>query len=782
MDPPSSQLIAELSRLGIYRPRDLKRCRSRVRRLARDLPTFDSVWIDALVQIRRLTPFQARTLESAGAEALILGPFLLCERVEGNARFETYRAVHRETGRSILLTRIQITSSTPERSLERFRAFLDQSAGITTPALSIAMGCTADEGTVSVASRWVAGPTLRELLLRRGRFPPEVVAGVALQICEALGLLAARGLAHGDLRLDTVRITPDGQCVLLHTGLLSSLTDGPSIHVGLPAGCYDTVAPERIDSGRPASAASDAYALGCVLWELLAGRPPFPHGDPLAKLAAHQTRSVPNLDSYAPDAPQSLKLLVSSLTARDPIERPTDFRRIAAKLGRHRSARRRVSRFLETFKSSARSNAASHRRRRRTAPATIVAALLLGVVSIALLDAGARSEILAIAGNAPQRLRQEVSALLAPHSESSTADDQTVETSLLPFPDDTVDGTIELQSPGPYAVEEVAAVGSLTIRAAPGVRPVVIVQDAPMRVWAESLVIEGVTFVAAVEDGSSIGSAQSPPAAILEIVAERFATKDCSFHCDHAPVKEATIRWTPLEDSPATERQIVLMQTVFTGPATSLKVSSLPSAIRADNVLKSGDGALLDVAADARQRGREWRIVLQHTTLRRATSLVRWSGAGSRVVPAPVEISLTECVLDLPASEASLFEFGQTPTTPAWQQLVRVTGRASLVRPGTPMACVAGGVDAGPRPIPADRVAIEGLLTSDFEFSGPPDGNPVNHTLTGYHGYGHSEQPPGADARLLPSISPDAYNSMQTSARAPDREALHDTRLPPAEK
>ncbi|REJ88861.1 MAG: hypothetical protein DWQ29_08145, partial [Planctomycetota bacterium] len=52
VDPPSSQLIAALSRLGVYRPRDLKRCRGRVRRLARDLPTFDSVWIDALVQIR----------------------------------------------------------------------------------------------------------------------------------------------------------------------------------------------------------------------------------------------------------------------------------------------------------------------------------------------------------------------------------------------------------------------------------------------------------------------------------------------------------------------------------------------------------------------------------------------------------------------------------------------------------------------------------------------------------------------------------------------------------
>ncbi|REJ86901.1 MAG: hypothetical protein DWQ29_09830, partial [Planctomycetota bacterium] len=733
----------------------------------RDLPTFDSVWIDALVQIRRLTPYQAKRLESDGPEALLLGPFRICERVDGNARFETYRAVNRETGRPILLTRFELEPSFLQRGLDRFRTYLDQSRGLSSPSLCIAFGCAADGETVSAASRWVEGPTLRELLLRRGRFPPEVVSAVGRQICEALATLQTRELPHGDLRLETVRLAPEGECVLLHAGLLASLAEGPSIHVGLPFGCYDTVAPELIDSHRPASAASDAYALGCVLWELLAGRPPFPHGDPLAKLAAHQTRSVPDLENYAPDAPSRLRALVSSLTARNPEDRPTDFRRIAVELGRRRTARRRLASFLGTFKTAARARNASNRRGRNTARAAITATMLLALVSVMLLDAGARSEMLAIAGRAPEQFKREISALLTRDDPSASDEEESVEAALLPFPVEIVDGTIELDSAGPYAAAEIAAVGPLTIRAGAGLRPVIVIRDAPLRVWAESLILEGVTLRTDDAETSPQPTPRNDSRVLLKVDAERFATKACTFHNGRKDVAGVAIQWRPLEGSSATGRQIVLVETVFTGSATSVHVLSLPSTFRANNVLKCGAVAFLEVSSDSRTTGREWRMGLDHVTLRDATSLVRWSAASADDVPAPVELSLEECVLDLPAGAAAIVEFAKPPSSSLWQQLVRVTGRASLVRPGTVIARVADAKGEAAQPLPSDGLAIEGLLSSEFEFSGPPLGDPRDSIVTGYHGYGLSEQPPGADARSLPSVSIDAYNSRQTSAIDP---------------
>ena len=62
-EPPTEELRGRLLTLNLCSPRDWRRCRPIVRRLARDLPTFDSVWLDALVQLGRLTPFQARRLE-----------------------------------------------------------------------------------------------------------------------------------------------------------------------------------------------------------------------------------------------------------------------------------------------------------------------------------------------------------------------------------------------------------------------------------------------------------------------------------------------------------------------------------------------------------------------------------------------------------------------------------------------------------------------------------------------------------------------------------------------
>ncbi len=96
IEPPSKQLLDTLLNLKLCTRRDLFRCRGRVRRLARDLPAFDFVWIDSLLYARKLTPFQARLLEASAYEQLCAGPCVLINQLGKGKRSSTYLARQRD--------------------------------------------------------------------------------------------------------------------------------------------------------------------------------------------------------------------------------------------------------------------------------------------------------------------------------------------------------------------------------------------------------------------------------------------------------------------------------------------------------------------------------------------------------------------------------------------------------------------------------------------------------------------------------------------------------------
>ena len=94
-EPPPPQLVALLERLGLATEAQVGRMAGRVRRLAGELPRFESVWVDALAQARVLTPFQAAEINAGRGERLRIGPFVLCERLAWPNYVACYRAVSR---------------------------------------------------------------------------------------------------------------------------------------------------------------------------------------------------------------------------------------------------------------------------------------------------------------------------------------------------------------------------------------------------------------------------------------------------------------------------------------------------------------------------------------------------------------------------------------------------------------------------------------------------------------------------------------------------------------
>ncbi|MFJ2198470.1 protein kinase [Streptomyces violaceusniger] len=172
----------------------------------------------------------------------------------------------------------------------------------------------------------VFGHTLAQLVAQRGPFPVEWAAAVGAQVCSVLVQAHGRGFVHRDLTPRNVMLTADGTVRVLDFGIATALhsADEPRLTgTGVVAGTPGFISPEQ-GKGQPATPLSDLYALGCVLYEVLAGRPPFTAAEPLAVVVRHITDEPAPLAGLREGAPAELCELVSRLLAKRPEDRPAN--------------------------------------------------------------------------------------------------------------------------------------------------------------------------------------------------------------------------------------------------------------------------------------------------------------------------------------------------------------------------------------------------------------------------------------------------------------------------
>ena len=311
-------LRESLVRLNLCSERDFRRCRRHVRRLARGIPAFDFVWVDALLHAGVLTPFQAKVLETSPPEVLRLGPCVLLDRMGRGEFSETYLARTPGGFDHVVLKRLRLPAEEIGPAFDRLRALIERLRGLDNPFAIGPHFVDPDGSDLIVLSRHAAGPNFRELLIRRGRYPVDVVGPIARQLASGLAALESRACLHGQIQLPNVRLTASGQAVLVDAGIGQSLERGLILRGDVPPETYEGTAPELIGTGKAKTTATEIYAFGCLIWQLLAGRPPFPTGDPLGKLAAHQSRAVPDIREFAPDTPPPLAEAVQSINATGP--------------------------------------------------------------------------------------------------------------------------------------------------------------------------------------------------------------------------------------------------------------------------------------------------------------------------------------------------------------------------------------------------------------------------------------------------------------------------------
>jgi eukaryotic-like serine/threonine-protein kinase len=186
-----------------------------------------------------------------------------------------------------------------------------------------------DRGRPYIVMEYVEGETLAELLARRGRLPPGEAVGLALQACRGLEHAHSRGLVHRDIKPGNLLLAAEGTLKITDFGIARAAEGTALTQPGTVLGTAAYLAPEQT-AGEKVTAAADLYALGAVLYELLAGRPPY-QPDSLDDLAAQQSAgAIPPLRELAPEVPGRLEEVVMRCLARNPEYRASS----AAELGR----------------------------------------------------------------------------------------------------------------------------------------------------------------------------------------------------------------------------------------------------------------------------------------------------------------------------------------------------------------------------------------------------------------------------------------------------------------
>jgi serine/threonine protein kinase len=752
-----------MERLSLATPAQVRGVTRLVRRLAEGLPLFESVWVDALAQVRLLTPFQAAEINAGRGPLLKVGPFVLTHRLPSLGYADGYRGRETASGKSVRLTIAMAEGPRACEQAKRLESLASKAAALSAPCLAPVTSAGVDGNRL-----WAAGPdsegrTADQWMVHNGRFPSEAVLEIARQMLPGLVLLEKAGIAHGDLSAASVLLADDGQVVLCQPGIRGILRPEEGLaSANLLPQYYDGLAPERVGQGTPPSIAGDLYACGYVWWHLLTGRTPVPGGDSLAKLRAIETAWITDVRRLAPDAPSSLSAAVMACLRREPSLRPESMARLAATLGTStHSGRHLLAECLRhPGRRSARwSTSIPSIRDSGHAPLWLAATagcLLAGITLTLSMWPTAPTIPPAAISAAPADGRSLLCGAAVPAARAGGT----------PAPQDVSGQGLTTDPPvsrhDPDTSDLILPSGrplrlvSLTLRAGQCVRgegcqrPLLLVPEGGLVVQAEKIRFQNVDFL-----WSGAAQDQSPPSqpAILRIEAARAEFQGCSFQASRsAAVEPAALRWTQPGDNGPLDlvlptSQIRLKDCVFRHVASGI-AAQRAGAVGLDlaNVLSLGEGPLVRLHHCPRF-DEPLVLNLTNVTLRGSGPLLECVYGRVEDQPGKISVQAESCAF-VPGPHNPLIRLSGEGSPQRILSSLDWTGQGSLISPEAVIAQWKR--PAGqPRTLDEASVSMAGMVRSAVTFAGDLDVSPTANRVNRWQVPLRSASPPGIDPRPL---------------------------------
>jgi serine/threonine protein kinase len=343
MDYTVENVCGLLIRSKLLKPDEVKTMYQRWREESRDAANLGlfSRW---LASKNYVTEYQAGLVSRGHADNFFLGQYKILDRLGRGRMAGVYKAVH-QLGQVVAIKVLPPSKAKDSHTLGRFLRETRLAMRLKHPNVVRSFQVGESVGLHYLVMEYLEGETLDEVIARRKQLPPAEAVRLIHQALLGLQHIHEQNLVHRDLKPANLMLVPastpgpgdttlKATAKILDIGLGRALFDesspaappGGEVDFQLTAegvllGTPDYLAPEQARDPRATDIRADIYSLGCVLYHMLTGQPPFPDTNIISQMVRHATETPRPLKSLNPAVPDGLQQIVSTMLAKDPAQR-----------------------------------------------------------------------------------------------------------------------------------------------------------------------------------------------------------------------------------------------------------------------------------------------------------------------------------------------------------------------------------------------------------------------------------------------------------------------------
>ncbi len=275
-----------------------------------------------LIRKKKLTKFQAQEISKGRGKALVLGNYVLAEKIGQGGMGAVYRAEHRRMKRTVAIKMLPTNLMKDAVAAARFQREIEAAAKLRHPNIVAADDADEANGVHFLVMEHVDGSDLSALVKKEGPLSLEQAVNYVVQAAKGLQAAHAEGIVHRDIKPANLLLDKKGTVKILDLGLarLSEESEN-SPHAELTStgaimGTVDYMPPEQALDTKSADARADIYALGCTLYYLLVGKPLYDGNSVMKKLLAHREQPIPSLRAERAEVSDRLESIFKKMVAK----------------------------------------------------------------------------------------------------------------------------------------------------------------------------------------------------------------------------------------------------------------------------------------------------------------------------------------------------------------------------------------------------------------------------------------------------------------------------------
>jgi serine/threonine protein kinase len=295
----------------------------------------------ALVKAGKLTPYQAAAVYQNKSRGLLIGNYLILDKVGQGGMGMVFKARHRKLGRLGALKILPPSFTRDPGAVKRFRREFEAAGRLKHLNLVAAFEADEDRGVHFLVMDYVEGINLERVVREQGPLPVSEAVDYLIQSARGLEAAHEKGIIHRDIKPGNLMLDRGGTVRVLDLGLarivdasnpFSKTVAGRLTQSGTYMGTVDYMAPEQAEDSHSVDHRADIYSLGCTVFFLLTGREAFAGASILKRMVAHQEHPAPSLRAIRPDVSPALEAAYQKMMAKSPKDRPASMSEVIALL------------------------------------------------------------------------------------------------------------------------------------------------------------------------------------------------------------------------------------------------------------------------------------------------------------------------------------------------------------------------------------------------------------------------------------------------------------------